>query len=327
MTTMKYGVSGCIAVLACILLALPATGAINTIPSGGTVFIGEQGLDITATGVTSGSNIAWYGPGGSVTDVPQATVTVENAGLFYVIPATFEGKTGPWFTQPGNNLAFYVNDPTIGIKVIDYTAGFTLSPSAYWLPVGDTAGFRIDSNLYTMANRPGVTGAPVTIKLIGPGGVQYSSVDGYSLMNIPVSSTPYNTGAVWYTGSSTYARGDYTATAECNANSMKDNYDVVGKTVSEPASFLLSVTNPLITSSITPTTITTVPTSLPTTVPTTVPTTLPTTITTVPSTVPPTSAPTTLPPTTVPATTAPGFGICLAGIAAFAAALVAIRRL
>jgi hypothetical protein len=327
MTTVKYGISGCIAFLACILMVLPATGAINTIPSGGTVFIGEQGLDITATGVTSGSNIAWYGPGGSVTNVPQATVTVDNAASFYVIPATFGGKTGPWFTQPGNNLAFYVNDPTIDIKVIDYTAGFTLSPSAYWLPVGDTAGFRIDSNLYTMANRPGVTGAPVTIKLIGPGGVQYSSVDGYSLMNIPVSSSPFNTGAVWNTGSSAYARGDYTATAECNANSMKDNYNVVGKTVSEPASFLLAVTNPLITSSITPTTPTTVPTTVPTTIRTTVP---PTTITTIPTTAPPTSAPTTPPPPTVPTTvptTAPGFGVCLAGIAAFVAALVAIRRL
>jgi len=327
MMKMKYSISGCIAVLACILMVLPAAGALNTIPPGGTVFIGEQGLDVTATGVTSGSNIAWYGPGGSVSDVPQATVSVPDASSLYIIPATFQGKTGPWFTQPANNLAFYVNDPTIGIRVIDYTAGFTLSPSAYWLPVGDTAGFRIDTNLYTMANRPGVSGAPITIKLNGPGGVQYSTVDGYSLMNIPVSISPFETGGVWSTGSSLYARGDYTATAECNANSMKDNYDVVGRTVSEPASFLLSVTNPLITSSITPTTVTTVPTTIPTTIPTTVPTTAPpTTITTAPTTAPPTSVPTTAPPTTSP-TTAPGFGICLAGIAAFVAAIVAVRRL
>lgn len=327
MMKMKHVIPGCIAVLACILMVLPAAGALNTIPQGGTVFIGEQGLDITATGVTSGSNIAWYGPGGSVTNVPQATVTVDNAGSFYVIPATFQGKTGPWFTQPGNNLAFYVNDPTIGIRVIDYTAGFTLSPTAYWLPVGDTAGFRIDTNLYTMANRPGVTGAPVTIKLIGPGGVQYSSVDGYSLTNIPVSSSPFNTGAVWATGSSAYARGDYIVTAECNANSMKDNYDVVRRTISEPVSFLLSVTNPLITSSITPTTPTTRPTTVPSTILTTVP---PTTITSVPTTAPPTSAPTTPPPPTVPTTvptTAPGFGIWIAGIAAIVAGFIAIRRL
>jgi hypothetical protein len=322
----KYAITGCIAVLTCILMALPAAGALNTIPGGGTVFIGEQGLDITATGVASGSNIAWYGPGGSVSNVPQATVSVDDASSFYVIPATFQGKTGPWFTQPGNNLAFYVNDPTIEIRVIDYTAGFTLSPSAYWLPVGDTAGFRIDTNLYTMANRDGVSGAPVTIKLIGPGGVQYSTVDGYSLMNIPVSSSPFNTGAVWATGSSNYARGDYTATAECNANSMKDNYNVVGKTISDPAAFLLSVTNPLITSSLTPTTVTTVPSTVATTGPTTVPTTAPlTTITTMPSTAPPTSKPTSA-PATLP-TTAPGFGFCLAGIAAFIGALVAIRRL
>jgi hypothetical protein len=327
MMKMKYAIIGCIAVLACVLMALPAAGAINTIPMGGTVFIGEQGLDITATGVTSGSNIAWFGPGGSVSDVPQATVTVDDASSFYVIPATFQGKTGPWFTRPGNNLAFYVNDPTIEIRVIDYTAGFTISPGAYWIPVGDTVGFRVDTNLYTMANRPGVTGAPVTIKLNGPGGVQYSTVDGYSLMNIPVSSSPFNTGGVWATGSPNYARGDYTTTAECNANSMKDNYDVAGKTISEPVAFLLSVTNPLITSSITPTTVTTVPTTVPTTILTTVPTTAPpTTITTAPTTAPPTSVPTTAPPTTPP-TTAPGFGICLAGIAAFVGALVAVRRL
>ncbi len=42
-------------------VALPVSAAITDIPSGGTVFIGEQGLNIAATNVTAGSQIAFFG--------------------------------------------------------------------------------------------------------------------------------------------------------------------------------------------------------------------------------------------------------------------------
>ena len=60
-----------------LLLVLPASGALFTVPQGGTVFIGEQGLDITQTGVTRYETIGWFGTGINVTSgAPSATTSV-----------------------------------------------------------------------------------------------------------------------------------------------------------------------------------------------------------------------------------------------------------
>ena len=100
-----------------------------------------------------------------------------------------------------------------------------------------------------MANR-GVSGAPVTIHIQAPDGSEYSSVSGNSLIDIPVSTASYSTGPIWSTGS--YTSGTYTIWAECNANSMNDNYGAVGKSQSAQKQMLLQSINPLITSSVSP---------------------------------------------------------------------------
>mgnify|MGYP000635330418 CR=1 FL=1 len=305
-----------------VLCAVPAGAALNTIPAMGTVFLGEEGLDITATGVGTGSQVAWYGPGGSVTSVPSATVTVADPTDFYISPATFSGKTGAWFLLPSNSLAFYVQDPTLEVRVYDYSLNFEITPSSNWLPAGDAAGFRIETNMYEMAKRPGVSGAPVTIRLNGPDGIEYSSLGSYSLRDIAVSRSPQETGAVWYTGNSLYPRGTYTVLAECDANDMKDNYPVTGKTISTGVSFVMQTTNPLIA---TPTTDRPMTTAATMTAATSRPTTVITTVaTTVPATTETTPVETAVPVTTPPPTTAPGFGcisilsgLCVAAALAF----------
>ena len=305
-----------------VLCAVPAGAALNTIPATGTVFLGEEGLDITATGVGPGSQVAWYGPGGSVTSVPSATVTVADPTDFYISPATFSGKTGAWFLLPSNSLAFYVQDPTLEVRVYDYSLNFEITPSSNWLPAGDAAGFRIETNMYEMAKRPGVSGAPVTIRLNGPDGIEYSSLGSYSLRDIAVSRSPQETGAVWYTGNSLYPRGTYTVLAECDANDMKDNYPVTGKTISTGVSFVMQTTNPLIA---TPTTDRPMTTAATMTAATSRPTTVITTVaTTVPATTETTPVETAVPVTTPPPTTAPGFGcisilsgLCVAAALAF----------
>ena len=51
------------------IMAFPATAAINKIPAGGEVFLGEKGLDVSAA--TGGSSqIAWWQPGTN-TDTEQ----------------------------------------------------------------------------------------------------------------------------------------------------------------------------------------------------------------------------------------------------------------
>jgi hypothetical protein len=304
-------------------LSAPATvaAAENIVPRAGTVFLGEQGLDVSATGATSGSQIVWYGPSGSPASVPAATLTIDDPSDFYISPVQFSGRTGPWFNAQGNTLAFYVQDPLIEIRVIDETRDFQITSDVTWIPKGDVVGFRIDTNVYEIAKRPGSPGAPVTIRIRGPGGVEYSSLDGYHLEDIMISGSPFQTGPVWFT--SDYERGNYTVWAESTGNDMDINYKHEGKTVTAPVEFLLQSTNPLITPEPSITTLVTVPS-------TSAPATIPATINTPPSTttvaVSPVTSTVTESMTTLSPTTAPGFGATISLTALAACFLVLFKR-
>jgi hypothetical protein len=295
-----------------------AAGAGNTIPLSGTVFIGEQGLDISATGVPANTNIVWYGTGGTVGSAPAAVVSVGDPSDFYVSPVLFSGRTGAWFTETGTSPAFFVQEPQISIRVFDVSAGFEITTSTVWVPKGDTIGFQVDNNVYIIATRPGSAGAPITIKIRGPDGVEYSAVDSFSLTNILISSPTYMTGPVWNTGG--FANGNYTVWAESTGNDMNDNYPQEGKTMSARVTFLLQSVNPLITPTLTPTTR---PTTLPTIA--TTRTTVPVTMETLPPATVPTTLPTTVPTTVLPTTT-PGFGWAVAVTSLGAAALALARK-
>lgn len=285
-------------VICCLAVTvLPVTAAVNTIAPSGTVFIGEDDLDISATGVPANTNIVWYGTGGTIGSAPGATVFITDPTSFYVSPVLFGGKNGPWFTEAGNVLVFYVQEPQISLRVFDQTANFEITSSTVWVPKGDMVGFQVDNTVYILANRPGSPGAPVTIRIRGPDGIEYSAVDSFSLENVLINSPNYRTGPVWYTGD--YASGNYMVWVESTGNDMNDNYPREGQTISAKVTFLMQSTNPLIT-----------PTS-----------------TTVPTTVPPTPTPTTTSttiPTTVPPTPVPGFGFALTLIA-LAAGLIGAR--
>lgn len=307
------GVSSVVVLICILCVVIPAAADEYTIPSGGTVFIGEENLDITASGATAGASLVWYGPGGKISNAPAAQVTVADPQNFYVSSVVFGGKTGPWFLLPANSVAFYVQEPTLDIRVVDYSSGFIVSPSASWIPKGDTAGFRIETNMWVMAQRPDCAGAPMSIRLTGPGNVKYSSLGGYSLQDIFVSSTPFETGPVWNTGSAEYPSGNYTVYLDTDP---KD---------SQKVTFLIQKDNPLIkpttavpATSIPPATATQSqsPTVLQSPVPTDqtpIATQQETTFTTLPTTIPPTRT--------------PGFGVLLIiGAIMFALFLVARDR-
>ncbi len=320
----------CIAI-GVLVLAVPAGAAINTIPSGGTAFIGEEGLDITATGVDSGGQIAYWSAGSRVaTDVPAIIVNVDDARNFYISPVNFGGRTGPWFTYPGRVFAFNVQDPSLEIRVMDESAGFEITPVANWIPKGDQVGFRINSNLNPMASRPGASGAPITIHVKGPDGAEFSRLidaagNSNSIVNIPVSTSSFETGAIWDTGSQAYTQGKYGIWADCNANGMKDNYPATGKTVTaqvNDGNVIIQRGNPLI-----PTTPPTTVMTTGVTTQTTVPTATITTLTTVPTPTATTPASTTVTtPTTMATPTAtPGFG-ALAAVTAGIVIFCIMRR-
>jgi hypothetical protein len=313
------------------LVVLPASASLYTIPKGGTAFIGEQGLDISQTGVVRYAKIGWFGTmsNGTAGDPIMAT-SVDDTNNFYIAPSIFEGRTGPWYSLPDKTLAFYVENPSMELKILDETANYELTDSYMYVPKGDHVGFGIETNLVAIAGRPGISTVPVTIHVQQPNGNELAEVSGYKLIDIGISNSPFSTGPVWDT--STYASGTYTVWADCNVNHMKDNYPVDGKTMT-PRQGNLQILAPdqLVTKPVTP-----VATVIPRTMPKITVATIENVSGAAPAvtaTVPPTTEGTPISPTEVPtippATTkkAPGPGIIfIVGVLGIAAVLFTLRK-
>jgi hypothetical protein len=330
-----------------ILLVAPTMGAgLNTISQGNTVFIGEQGLDITSA-MNGDTQIGWWASGAAIaTSSPDAQVVISDPRNFFVLPSQFSSYSGAWYRLNAqgkpDGVAFIVADQSLDIRTEDTTVN--VDETDGWVSRGDEVRFRIDTNLNTIYTQRG-TAAPITIKVQSPDGGIYSALVNNvgattTLENIPVTASPfyYLTTPIWDTGNSLYSVGTYTIWAECNANNMKNNYEVAGKTISRKTSVRDQDQNPLISASV-PTTIETpLITATPTATPSAKkPTTSPTTVITSPSVTPITTTPS-LTATTVPVsivssihtivestpTKSPGFGavLTLVSVCALAAVIV-----
>jgi hypothetical protein len=234
------------------LLVAPAMADITTISQGNTVFIGEQNLNI-ANAMGTDTQIGWWASGAAITTTSPAQL-LPATSPFSVSPSTFGQYTGVWYrlTSQGkpDGVAFIVADPSLDIRVEDTTVNVDVTN--HWVPRGDDIRFRIDTNLNAISTQRG-TPVPITIKVQSPDGGVYSALVNEAgtpapLENIGVTTSPfyYLATPVWYTGNSIYPVGSYTIWAECDANSMKDNYGVTGKTISEQTSLLDQDQNPLI---------------------------------------------------------------------------------
>jgi len=322
-------------IASCIMMHAGAAG-LNSIPLGGTVYLGEEGLDITGAMGTR-NQIAWFPSTAEIgATIPEKVIDVGSTKLsFYVNPADFATRNGNWYQWPSADgtvgtavLAFRVVDPYLALKIEDTTVNVDVTGK--WAPHGDELRFRIESNLGEMTGRgiPGApVSAPVTIKVQSPEGAVLSALldktGTYKSLDISVTKSPEFTPWNWDTGNSAYAQGTYTIWAESNANRMKDNYNQDGKTISVKSNLLVQEQNPLISAIVQATTTAPQVTTRQTTKPTTAVTTkLPTTVPTVTTAIPPltisqeTPEQTVTPPPTP--TKAPLFGGCtlLAGIIA-----------
>jgi PGF-CTERM protein len=237
---------------------LPA--AANTVvPAGGTVFRGEEGLNIAA-GMPAAGTLAWFAPGSTPgIDAPSKTVSVANPLNFYVDPSM---ETGAWYDNAGlfTTAAILVADPAIDIQIRNAANDIVNDKT---IIRGDPINFRIVSNLDAFTARTTApSAAPATVYVTDPNGNVYTSLmstaAGTPLIDLSASATNPNTqinnnpfvveqnevaiGAMlnWDTGAAPYSRGTYTIKVECNANSMNDNYDVVGKTVSKSYSLTIA---------------------------------------------------------------------------------------
>jgi hypothetical protein len=276
-------------IASCIVVHAMAAG-LNSIPLGGTVFLGEEGLDITAAAGAS-NQVAWFpSTAQSGATIPEKVIDVGSTNLsFYVNPSDFASRNGNWYQLPSADgtvgtavLAFRVVDPYLALKIEDTTVNVDVTGK--WAPRGDDVRFRIESNLGEMTGR-GIAGAPVTIKVQTPEGSVLTALSNsagtYNSLDISVSKSVEVTAWTWDTGNAAYAPGTYTIWAESNANHMNDNYNQGGKTVSVTSNLLVQEQNPLISVTSQSTTpaeqVTTRQTTKPTTAVTTMlPTTVPT---------------------------------------------------
>jgi len=246
------------------IVVLPASAAINKIPAGGEIFIGEKNLDVSAA-TGSASQIAWWQPGTNTeTEQPADIQQVTNTQAFYVSPDIFVGKTGNWYQWNGSvkgSLAFNIKEPSLNLKIWDGTTNKDVTGKA--IPVGSYGNFVIETNMQSIITRPGFTpaDAPFKIKVKSADGGVYTSLVGNNgkdiyLTNLAVNqqlwywvspddkhtepspNDGWNTAAEDKYGNRMYKPGTYTVWSECNANGMKDMYkspdgsDYTGKTIS-----------------------------------------------------------------------------------------------
>lgn len=231
-------------VAACLVLMVPAvTATLSDVPLGGVIFIGERGLDLN--GVTAGSQVAWWGAGRSpATDAPTDLQTISDPKNFFVSPTTYGTETGVWYTYLDKKPAFTIKDPSLAVRAINVRTGREVTSGV--LSRGDQVKFQVETNMYTMTERPGVNGVPVAIHVTGPQGIEYTSLTDIngktqSLDPVTVSSALYETGPVWNTGNAQYPEGSYMIWVECNANNMKNEYPVGGKTTTKNTAAGLTV--------------------------------------------------------------------------------------
>lgn len=242
---MKNSVIGLVCLLVGVLCTCQVHADLKTIGPGGTVFLGEEGLDISATGVMDGGQIGWWAPGSSRSSDPTELMTVSSPESFYVSPSAFSGKEGLWYSWPEGSPIFQVKRPQVSVRAYDETADF--DATGKWVPRGDAVSFRISSNVYEANSRGGPDGQ-VDIVLTSPEGAKYSSVSGpsgsFSLSGIPLTSSLTSTGPVWSTGGVTV--GTWKVQAELSMNRIKDNMPETGAGVSAPVDILIQNVNPLI---------------------------------------------------------------------------------
>ncbi len=231
-------------------------GNLQNISLGGDVFIGEQGLNLI--GIPSGQILAYYTGSHTVgQSAPAATVTVGNAGNFYVSPSDFVGRTGNWYIGNTRQVTIVVNDPSQTVAVCDQQSGKDVTGKS--IPAGDFLIFRMETNLNVIPRErnPDAAGF-MTLKVKSSDGTVYTALQQsatvsqmltnqapnsmpYYWNNIPLalgSSEGWATGFLGTQGERVYKNGGYTFWTESNLNGMKENYkdasgnDYTGKTVS-----------------------------------------------------------------------------------------------
>ncbi len=244
----------------------PAAAVLTNIQKGETVFLGEQGLVLAgnvfySSGGVTDDQLAYFAGANPVTDSPEYVLTPTKTS-FFVSPATFSDRTGQWHSYPNGSknghVAINVIRPSLDLRLWAFRPGgasFDLTNGK--IVKGEALDFRIDSNLYPIFQRTGVSAGDdgVDIKVQNQVGATLTALydctgAAVSIVNVHPDEQQFFLPAgavacVWDTGNDHYRTGSYTIWAECNVNGMKDNLgSIQGQTVTPSLSSLKSTPTP-----------------------------------------------------------------------------------
>jgi PGF-CTERM protein len=168
-----------VAVVLFVLMAvMPVSAALNgtVINQGATIFIGEQGLNLThvlnqavPTGATApaldttvptNKTIGWWASAAQITtSAPTKTIdlgvgTSPRYLSMTVAPSDFVGFTGNWYVLNGstavNTATGYISvaDPSLVLAVWDFSQATATDVTGKSVPQGEKLGFQINTNMY-----------------------------------------------------------------------------------------------------------------------------------------------------------------------------------
>jgi hypothetical protein len=225
------------------LVILPAGAVTNIISPGDQVFIGEEGLNITAAVPDGVCQIAWFSPGSNPqVDAPAMIISIGNKQSFYVAPSQFGHATGTWYlwNQTTLGTAFQVLSPNLNLRIWNQETNQDISGMS--AAPGSLVNFRIETNLISITRRAGYdpdSDGYISILLGTPTGATLSAVSGPNSTVIPlqdlnVDTLPWywvppgaeagwDTAAVSQAGNRLYPPGTYTARLDYNVNRLQDN--------------------------------------------------------------------------------------------------------
>jgi len=262
-----------------VLVAVLPVAAVPSVPAGyyvvapninqgATVFIGEQGLDVTNALTQAGATttkIGWWASAAVVATTPfsQSYDFGSTGATSFTVGDTFVGYTGNWYALNNAGAAiaplFNVQDPTLSVNIWDFSQNADVTGRS--VPQGENLGFKVSTNMISAISDPTLrnpifnTAAGdgyINVRVKSESGTTFTGVlntDGQllSLSSLNITRTPFtigdgplnwSTGALNANGQLAYPIGTYTVFAESRLNNMKDNYksggvDYTTKTVSQ----------------------------------------------------------------------------------------------
>ena len=146
-----------VALVAMLLMILPVsaiTPMAKNIGPGSTIFVGEEGLNITLA--MDGHTTIGYWTSGSDCSVDGSANTISISGRessFSVTPSEFSSYLGTWYQVDGSHcadVAFWVRDPSVSMSI---RTSNNENVGGKTVVAGANLTFKIDTNVYLDANR------------------------------------------------------------------------------------------------------------------------------------------------------------------------------